>query len=159
MAAPPTTARLTPTGYKTPEGYKSTIALTGYPGLDFWEMDPKPPDMDGGEPIDTSTQHNERYHTFASRTLIRVGIAASKCAFDPDIMGTIPVIINDRSGAFTIRFPTNATWAHWGFVRRFNINPLKEGEFPQADMELCSTCWDPVNRVEAGPSFSAAAGT
>lgn len=158
MAAPTLVTRTTPTGYKMPEGFRATIAFANAPGLNFWEKTVKPGGMDGGDPIDTTTQHNSRVMTQEPPTLIKHDTITSSGAFDPDSYSTVRGLINVNQ-SITVKWPTGATLTFYGWLRKVEWGDLKHKEQPEQTITVEVSNWDPVNRVEVEPVFVPAAGT
>lgn len=163
MAAPSVTARVTPTGFKMPDGYQSTIAFANQPNIQFWEMTVKPPAIEGGDAIKTTTMHNARWRTSDAKKLVELGEVTGSAMYDPDVIGAtdnagLRSLINANQ-AITIHFPDLSTLAFFGFLGKVEFGELKEGEPPTLTYTIHPTCWDPVNFVEAGPVFTAASGT
>ena len=161
MAAPTPTARVTPTGFKMPDGWQTFITFAAFPSLNIWEKAVKPPGVDGKEAIDTTTMHNKVWRTFDARHLKTLTEVTASCGYDPDvynqIIGTVGVtgLINNPQ-SITLTFPEHTTGAFWGYCMKFEVKEHKEGEFPEADVSVMPTNWDPVNFVEAGPVFTLA---
>lgn len=159
MANPTHTVRTTPTGYKLPDGYKTTVAFSRRPAVSLWEKTVKIPGIDGGEPIDTSTMHNAIWRTKTTRSLKTSTESTMKCAFDPDVINDILFLINDRSGSATYWLPDGSWWDFYAALYKFEWDPFEEGKFPEATASIAVLNWDNVNGVEAGPVFNAAPGT
>ena len=158
MAAPTPTARITPTGWKMPDGFKSLITFKNAPAVQFWEKTVKPPGFDGGDKIDTTTMHNIKYRTGAAKFLITLTESSAACAYDPDVIDNILNLVNQET-TITITFPDHTTLAFYGFLNKFEMNDLKEGEMPEASVSIMPTNWDSVNFVEAAPVLTEAPGT
>lgn len=157
MAAPSATTRQTPTGYKMPEGYSAKITFASAPALQLWERDVKPPGLDGGEPIDTTTQHNNEWITMAFRSLKKLDMQNVVCAYDIDAWETIRGLVN-RDDTITIRYPNGATLAFYGGCYKADFAELKIGEFPLVTLSIAATNED-SDGVEQSPVFTPAAGT
>lgn len=153
MAAPTATVRLTPAGYKMPDGYQMEIVFASVPNLAIWEKAGKPPGIDGGEPINTSTMINAAWHTMSPRHLKTLTPFTISCAYDPDVLITMYSLVNFKD-AITFLFPEASTLAFWGFLQKFEPEELKEGEFPLANCTICPTNWDPNNNTENGPIYT-----
>ncbi len=152
MAAPTPTARTLPTGYKMPEGFKSLITFSGKPGINIWEMEVKPPGVESGDPINTTTQHNIRWRTFALPYLLTLMPLTIKFAYDPDVLLTdILTLCGDDGQVITVLYPENTTICFWGGMSKAEFDNLKEKEFPTGTMTVVPTNWDKSNKVEAGP--------
>ena len=158
MAAPATTARGAPPGYKMPDGFKTTIAFAKKANVNFWEKTVKPPSIEGGDKIDTTTMLNTAWRTSDARHLKTLSESTAMVAYDPDVLPEILTLVNNP-GSITVHFPDNSTLDFYGFMSKFEIGDHKEGEMPEATVTICPTNWDPVNFVEVGPVFTAASGT
>ena len=158
MAAPTPTPRTLPTGWKMPDGFKCLITLSLKPAINLWERDVKTGGMDGGEKIDTSTQHNIRWRTFQPRQLITLTDLTMDCAYDPDVHSDVLSILNVPQ-TITEFYPDGTTQCYYGYVQKFEKAALKEGEFPMATVTVTPTNWDATNNVEAAPVLTPASGT
>jgi hypothetical protein len=156
MAAPVTTVRGTPTGYKMPDGYQTEIAFSLNPNLSIWEKTAKPPAVDGGEAIQTETMLNVFWRTTSPRHLKSLGPMTVAAAYDPSVLLTMYSMVNQVQ-SITLMTPTGTTEAFWGFIQKFEPEELKEGEFPMANLTIVPTNWDPANYVEAGPVLTVGA--
>jgi hypothetical protein len=158
MAAPSVTARVVPTGYKLPEGFKIAIALSLRPAINMWETGGSPA---GGtaEKINTTTQHNTKWETFWISALVTPQDVSDQAGYDPDAMDDLIFCLGAQSGSWTVHMPQNTKYAYWGGLTALTFQPLKPRQFPLVNYTLASTCWDPVNRVEAGPATTQAVGT
>lgn len=158
MANPAVTARVVPTGYKLPEGFKITIAFSQRPNIQLWEVEGSPAGFEVAE-INTTTQHNVRYVSKYASQLIANDDIVGTCGYDPEAMDHILALVGDRNGSVTIRMPDNTTHNYWGFLKSFKFQPLRVGQFPLANYAITVTNWDPVNKVEAGPYTVGSSGT
>lgn len=158
MAAPAVTPRTVPTGYKLPEGFKVTVAFSLRPAINIWEVEAGPVGMKATK-IDTTTQHNIKWHTFWLSALVEPNDVSGTAGYDPDAMDDLIFLCGAQAGSFTINMPQNTKYAYWGGVLEFNFPTLKVGQFPMLGYTLVHTAWDPVLRVEAGPAVTQAAGT
>lgn len=157
MSNPSNTARQQPTGYKMPDGYSTRIALANKPAINFWEKTAKASGVDTGDPIKQSTMLNNRWHTYAARSLVNVTPTTLTAAYDPDVISDILGQLGVNQ-SITVHFPDGSQWSFWGFVRNFEPQELKEGEQPEAQVELVPTNTD-NSGVESGPLFTPAGGT
>jgi hypothetical protein len=157
MAAPTPTARQTPTGYKVPDGFKTLVTLANKPAISFWEKTPKPPGMDGGEPVNTTTMHNTAYRTFAPKHLVTLTAVTFQAAYDPDVYADILVQINAVQ-VITVRFPDTSTLCFWGFLQKFEPGDNNEGEMPLATVTIMPTNQD-LQTNEQAPVLTQAPGT
>lgn len=158
MAAPTPSARVDPTGIRLDDGYSTLITLAVDTDISFWEKTVTPPGLDGRDPIDTTTMHNERVVTKAPRSLIDVTDATATVAYDPLVYDQCLSALNVRT-TVTIRFPDGGTYCFFGFLQAFTPQEMSEGEQPEAEVTICVTNFDPVNHVEALPVLTNVAGT
>lgn len=156
---PPTpTARGALTGYKMPDGYQSYVTFASNPTITLWEKAVKPPGIDGGEPIDTTTMHNIKWRTFSPRSLLKLDPITFTCAYDPDAVwnSTTGVVhlCDLKNDTITVLYPEGSTVCFYGFLQKFEPAELKEGEFPEATATIMPTNWDNAGQSEQGPVFS-----
>lgn len=158
MAAPVPTIRGTPAGIKMKDGYQALITFAVNPTVCFWEKALKPPGIDGGEPIDQTTMFNLVWRTMASRVLRTLTPFSIKAAYDPALY-TYGLSLCNTETTITFRFHNNATIAFYGYARNFDFDELKEGAQPEVTINIVPTNADPVTLLEAGPTFTPAAGS
>lgn len=159
MAAPIAVARGYPNFPPMHEGFPVLVGILGFTTLCFWEIDVKPPAMDGLEPMDITTQHNALVHTMFPRYLEKYDPITVMCAYPSkayeDIHAHLNVIIN-----MCITFPDSDQLAFFGFIQKFEPEALKEGDFPKANMTIVLANIDPQNAyVEAPPVYIPVIGT
>lgn len=158
MAAPTATPRGTPTGIKLREGYSVKHTFAADPTIELFEKTVKPPSLDGGEPVDQTTQFNETWETVSPRSLIKMGPSTFKCAYDPSAYTAIQSAIN-RQDTCTTTFGDGSTLAYYGYLQKFEPEDMEIGKQPEATVTIIVTNWDYVNKVEAGPVLTSVAGT
>ena len=156
MAAPATTARSTPGGTKLDDGFSTKIAFSVDPDVSFWEVTVKPPGIDGGEKIDTTTMFNGALKTFAARTLKQLTDGGASAAYDPQAYLDILSLVNVE-GSVTVHWPDGSTLDFYGYLNKFEPGDNTEGEMPKASINFCCTNWDSVNNLEVGPVYTAPA--
>lgn len=156
--APSPTPRVAPTARQLPEGYQALITFAANTSIEFFEMTIKPPGMDGGEPIKTTTQFNLTYHTKAPQHLIDMEPFETTVAYDPDVIPQIRALINVPT-TVTIRYPSSDTDCFYGWMKSFKPGDLKIGEMPTATIEVVPSNYDASGHVEAGPVYTPASGT
>lgn len=158
---PAHTSRVTPAGFKMPEGFKALFAMAQKPSIQLWERDLTPLGIDGGEPIDTTTQFNSAWYTMAFRKLKKGEPLEIVCAYDPDVYNDIITYINWNQG-LTFWFPSGDSIDFWGAMTKFSPQQLKIGEFPLANVTIVPSMTDdsnPTNVVESAPVYHTAPGT
>lgn len=158
MAAPTVTARTLPTGYKLPEGFKAAIAYSLRAGLNIWETEVGPAGVQTPV-IDTSTQLSTTWRTKWLSALKEAKDVSGVAGYDPDEMDNIIFLCGAQSGSFTVHAPQNTKYAYWGAMHDLTFQPWRAGQFPLLNFSNVVTNYDTVNRVEAGPTTTFAAGT
>lgn len=157
MSAPTATARQTPAGIKLDDGFKTLVCPAANPTISFWEKTVKPPGLDGGDAIDTTTMHNNTWRTKAPRALVTMTDGDCKAAYDPNLYNTILTLLNVKT-VWTVTFPDGSTLAFWGFLKSFAPDELKEGAQPEATVMIVPTNQDSTG-TEQAPVLTSVAGT
>ena len=159
MAAPtPASARVTPTDWKEDQGYPIFIVFAANPGVNFWEITVKPPGVDGGDAIETSTQFNLHVHTKRARFLKMITDSGAKVQIAAGSLNACYNLVNVET-TVTIIFPDGATYCFYGYLKSFILGDFAEGEKPTGDIVVVATNWDVTNSVEAVPVYNAKTGT
>ncbi len=158
MAAPTPSARSTPVGRKAPDGYRTTISFSKFLTVAVWEKDVKPPGIDGGEPIDTTTMLNDLWRTMAPRQLKKLEPISANCAYDPDDYPRLISMCLEEQ-VCTVRMPNGGTIAFYCYINKVDPQDNKEGEQPMISLSIIPTNEDPSDRTEQGPVYTPAAGT
>ena len=158
MGTPTTTARSTPQGIRLDDGFSTLIAFAADPDVSFWEQTVQPPGLDGGDPIETTTMHNENLRTMSSRALKTMTPMTTTAAYDPNVYNNLNSLINVET-SITVIFPDGSTLAFFGFLQKFEPQELKEGEQPLASITIVPTNIDPSDGSEAEFVLNSAAGT
>ncbi len=158
MAAPPVIVRIIPIAARLDDGFQSVIAFQRDPAIAVYEKTVQPPDMDGGDAIVTTTMLNCIYETMGPQRLIKFGdiviVAAYATVAIPDLRAMINV-----PQAITIAYPDSAAWSFWAYLRKVESAALTKGTQPEMTLTITITNWDPVNCVEASPSFQYGTGS
>lgn len=129
------TARSTPVGTMLENGFVCKIACSQDPDISFWEKTIKPPSLDGGAAIETSTQWNSVMRTMGFRALITAGPSNLKVAYDPVVYDQIRAIMNVNC-AWTLHWPNGATHTFYGALTLFDPAELVPGTFPEASVVI-----------------------
>jgi hypothetical protein len=150
MPPPAPTARVTPTAKKPGSGYKILITFALDPDIEIWEKTVKPSGMDGGDPIDTTTQHNNVVRTKAPRALIESTDITITCTYNPIALGSIRAILNKET-TITTAWWDGSTYAQYGFARTFEPGDVAEDGQPEGTLTVSITNQDPTTgAVEEG---------
>lgn len=158
MAAPTVTARQTPAGIKLKNGHSTKIAFAADPDVSLWEIEVKPPGMDGGDAINTTTMFNSVFRTFASGNLKTLTDVTFRFAYDPNVYTQLDDLINLET-AITIHYPEGTTLAFFGFLRSVEFDPLQDNVFPTGNGTITCTNCDPTTQAEEAPVLTNVPGT
>jgi hypothetical protein len=158
MPAPVPGVRGTPNGKKLGDGYITQIAFAAAPTAAYFEVAVTPPGIEGGDPIDTTTQLNVAWRTKHHRRLHDMTPAKLSCLYDPIFYSTALAIINVPT-TITVLFPDHSSLAFFGYLKSFQPGPLEDGKVPNAELEVIPTNQDPVSCAEFGPVYTAGGGT
>ena len=150
--------RVTPVGTKLDDGYQTLIAFEADPDISLWEKTVKPPGVDGGDAIETTTMHNTTWRTMAARALKTLTESALTCTYDPLVYDQIVALINVET-QLTVAFPDGSTLDFFGYLRTFEPGDNAEGAQPEATCNITPTNLDPNTGNEAGPTFTNNSGT
>lgn len=155
---PATTARATPAGIRLTDGHSTKIAFAADPDVSFWEMSVKPPGIDGGDAVQTTTMHNTTWRTMASRQLKTLTECTGEAAYDPNVVNNVNALINVET-SITVRFPDGSTLDFYGFLKSVEFNDITEGNMPTLNYTIVPTNQDPTTGAEAAPVLTSVAGT
>jgi hypothetical protein len=157
MAAPTPTARQDPAGIRLEDGYRTLVTFASIPTASLWEISITPPGMDGGDPVDTTTMHNDDYRTMAPRALITLTEFTFTAAYDPNFYNQLLTIVNVET-TVTVTFPDGSTLAFFGFLQKIEPEELVEGTMPTVSVTVCPTNTDSTG-AEQPPVLTSVAGT
>src|SRR4051812_20762366 len=135
MAAPTLSTRGAPSGIRMEDGFPTKLSFAANPTVEVWERSIKPPGMDGGDPIPTSTMHNLAVHTFAPRSLIKYDPISVLVNYDPNVYLSLKALVNVR-GSITIRWYDGSTLTFYGYLQKVEFSELKEGDEPEATLTV-----------------------
>ncbi len=151
MAAPVATVRQTPLGFASREGFHVHITIAGFPNISFWEKDVQGFGIEGGPPVDQTTQFNVALRTKWPRQIYDLDPIACNVAYDPGLMPSIILAIN-RNDTITVTFQDGSTGAFWGYLNSFKAGPMVEGQQPMAQVVFQPTNLD-NSYAEQAPVF------
>jgi hypothetical protein len=153
MAAPTYTPRVAPTGDRLDDGYQALVTLAVDTDIKLWEKSTTPPSVNGGDPIDTTTQHNVTYETQSPRALKKMEGGSMTVAYDPAVYPQIIAVINVLT-VISILFPNGAKLSYWGWLRSFEPAEMTPGEQPTATANF-----EPANQDASGVEQAPVYGT
>lgn len=160
MAAPTATAPTKPSGEFLERGYRTAAHIAALPGINLFCKSLKPPGLDGGDPIDTTTQWNDKWRTMVPEALITLTAMTFKAAYDPDIYdeGELEDLINIET-TITLLMPDTSKVAFYGFVQKWDPDEMQEKEQPTGTLTIQPTNQDPDDQSEEPPVYVAPTGT
>ncbi len=158
MTAPSASARSTPSGRRLGDGYQTLVAFAADTNIEFWEKSVTPPGIDGGESIDTTTQHNTTWRTKSPSRLKTLTEFSMTAFYDPVVYTSIVALINVRT-TVTVHFPDGSSLAFYGYLKSFQPDALEEGTMPTATVTVVPTNQDPTTCTEESPVYVAGTGT
>jgi len=159
MTSPTVTALGTPTGHPLADGFSTRVVFSANTTIELYIKTITPPGLDGGAGVDQTTMHNTLWKTKAPRSLIEVTDASFKAAYDPNLYTSILALLNSKTGSVTYWFSDGSAIAFWAYLMKFQPAEVSEGTQPEADVSIVHTNWDPVAKVEAGPTVQSTPGT
>lgn len=163
MANPIFVTRVAPNGIPAQNGYQTLIATSLAPNLAFWEKAVKPPKLDGGRHVDTTTMWNVNVKTKAPSSLIDVADISVTAAYDPTQLSRIMAILNkvrqgNTPGCICVTHPaipglTPLQQTFFGYIMAVDPTENKDGSQPDIKLDIVVTNWDPINFVESLPLY------
>ena len=158
MAAPTPSAIPTPSGIKLKDGYRCFVTIATAPTIGLWTKSATPPGVDGGEPVDQTTMHNDDWVTRAFQQLLDLKESTFKAAYDPAVYTTMVSAANVET-TITYHFSDGSTLCFYGGVRMFDFDEMVRGTQPTCTVTFTPTNFDNVNKVEAAPVLTSVEGT
>jgi len=150
MAAPTPSARGTPLGKQLIRGFRSKITFSGHVNVSIWEIEVKPPGVDGGAAIDLSTMWNDKLRTKAPGELVELTDVSGKAGYRSEYLADILSLVN-KEVTITILWPDNKGICFYGSLTKFEPDPHKERTMPTASFTVIVTNRDPVAGTEEQP--------
>lgn len=161
MTPPAVITRIAPPGRRLKDGHgptKATLAISADTNLNIWEIEVGLPGYDNGEAIDTTTQWNTDWRTFAARYLNTMTEFQVVGAFDPSIYDEV-LALKGVETTFTIHIPDDSTLSFFGYVRTMEFEKMVEGTMPKVTLGIKPTNTDPATGAEEDPVLVSSSGT
>jgi len=117
------------------DGYQTLISFAADPTVLFYEKTVTPPGVDGGGEVDTTTMHNSTWRTRNPKALITLSNASATVSYNPACYPEIVALVNVNN-LITVTFPDGDTLAFWGWLNTFTPGECKEGEQPEAEIDI-----------------------
>lgn len=160
MAAPATTTRGTPAGKRLVNSHQSLLAFARLPTFSVWEKEVNSPALDGGEPIDITSQHELLVRIREFRDLYDLLPFTIKCFCDPNAFKQAKNSLINQNGSITRRYPDGSTLDFFGALTKYEEDPAPEdGQAVMVTLTITPSNYDPANRVEAEPVLTEVSGT
>lgn len=159
MAAPATTVRQTPGGFRLTDGHPTKIAFERDPDAEFFEVSVTPPGMETEDGIDITTMWNEVFETFDVPALARGTEVSVTAGYDPVIMTQAKILNLKENGSITVTKRDGTTVSFFGYLKSAIPQEMTRNEMPLIELTIFVTNYDPVNKVEAGWVVTSVAGT
>lgn len=159
--APTPTVRVAPDGRKLQDGKgptKATFTWAADTNWNLFDIEVGIPGFDGGEPVNTSTQFNNTWHTKFMRVLFDLKEFSVTGGFDPILLTEI-LAAKGVNGTGTVTFPDGSTYCFYCGIRSLEFEKLVEGTFPKATVTIVPTNTDPTTGAEEGPVLTNVTGT
>lgn len=141
-----------PSGQRLDDGFSSTISFSLDTNIALWEIEVKPPGVDGGSPVETDTMRNTTWRTRNPKQLKTMTGMELTVGYDPQALSSIVSMINVNQ-VITLTWPDGSAWKFWGYLRSWEPGNLKEGERPTAKVMI-----EPTNQnnshTEVGPTVT-----
>jgi len=135
------------------DGFKCSIAFALVPSGKFEIKGIKPPGVDSGGKIDTTTHSNTRFRTGAGKELVDITDCTMRIAF-ATMLAPQMLAAAGKNQLITFTDPVGATCAFYGVVDKFEPGDYVEGEQPEADVTIFATNRNGAG-VETGPVWTA----
>ena len=160
MTAPAIIDYPDPVGRKMDDGFAAFLAFDLDDTVSLWIIGAQPPSLDGGGPIDTTTNSNQTVETMAPQALIKIGESKLSCAWEPGAYKQIMAMINKNQN-MTFHFPdiAESTYSFYGVIQNFVPAEFKKGTRPEASLTIYATNTDPLTGAEEPPVMTGAIGT
>ena len=153
-----TTTRVESSLTRMEDGFVAHIAPAADADISFWEVSVTPPGIDGGEPINTTTQFNSAWRSMAPRALKTLTPMQVSAAYNPKLYDEILALVNVVT-SWTITWPDGATLDFFGFLQTFAPQQIQEGTMPLANITITPTNIDPSDGSETAPNYKTPSGT
>lgn len=122
------------------DGFSSVVQFTDPLGIELffetlWEKRLKPPGIDGGGAIDTTTMRNDQKRTKYHKSLSTTTDLVITCAYDTAIYEDIYWHLQQNQ-LIEFWFSDWSTIQFWGWLDKFDPQELVEGEQPECELTI-----------------------
>jgi hypothetical protein len=158
MPAPTPASRTSPSGKPLNQGYQVVVNNSLDSDLEFFEEGVTPPAIMGQDELETTTQFNVTWQTFAPQSLMRLMPYTMRGKVDPILYQSFPLIANINA-TITLHLPNGDSLAHYGFYKSLEFSEFTRGSRPEGTITVVPTNQDPTDCSEQGPVYTAGTGT
>lgn len=158
MAAPSPTALQDPNGRKLNDGMGTIVNFSLNPTIALYILGVTPGGEDGGEPIDTTTNHNTEYETAAPPKLKKSKDTTFRAAVDPAAIPYLRALVN-QPGVVTTHYPDESSDAAYGWLKEYALGEFTGKKMPEVTGTIFFSNTDPATCEEEGPVFTPGSGT
>src|SRR5205823_237203 len=110
--------------------------------------------LSGGGPIETTSMHNAVYRTQEPKSLKTLLPSKATVFYDPQVLDDVKSMIQVKQ-QITVHVAGKGTYLFWGWIESFTPGPNKEGDAPNAEVEILQSGTN-SSGVETAPAFTAA---
>jgi len=114
------------------DGYNIRISLVNQ-GITLYEKNVTPPGVEGGDPINITTNDNGDFMSFAPRSRKQRTAAQAEVTYDDTDLDALEAAV-DQSDDILVVWPDDTTKLDSGWVRSVIANQTQEGEQPTANI-------------------------
>lgn len=160
MTAPTTTVRTQPAApfNGMPDGFGAKIAFNRRPAIQIWEKKVKPYSIDGGDPVDQTTNWNVKVRTKSMRVLSEFQAIVVEAGYDSDCYDDIYNGLLNAEGSITVYWRSGAKLDFYGALRKIDPSDLEDANKPMLSLTIEFTNRD-ASGNEVAPVYTAVSGT
>jgi hypothetical protein len=143
-----------PTGHKPEDGFRTLLTCSLNPTIQLWQVGVKPPGLDAGDMIDTTTMHNATLRTRVPRKLITTTDATATVTYDPAVYPALLAVVG-KNTAWTVTFWDLSSLTFNAALRTFEPAEITEGTQPRATVTVSPGNQDPATGAETAFLYTA----
>lgn len=123
------------------DGFPTRLTFSLASFVSFRAKTVKPPGLDAGGPVDTTTMDNTLYRTMQPKKLITLSPSTLNAAYDPEVYDSILTMLG-KLQQITVHFPPTGTqtvgalYTFWGWIDKFEPADIPEGSQPVASVTI-----------------------
>jgi len=133
-------------------GFGTRITFSTSTTVVFKEKSVTLPGLEGGEPVETTTNANTAYKSFTPQDLVKLSDAGAVVTYDVSTIAAIKAAININQ-VVTFTFADGSKWAVQGMLTEFIVNEDSPTDQPTANIKIVA---EGEGTGAAGITYSAA---